>query len=93
MKSEKEKQLEIQLLTEKIQRISGKRVIFEEGFISPKEINISKTEKLLKELTVITYDLFDTVGDKPFVGYLFKALEEGQKVVEDLKEIQKSIGQ
>jgi len=32
MKSEKEKQLEIQLLTEKIQNISGKKVIFKEEF-------------------------------------------------------------
>jgi len=31
MKSEKEKQLEIQLLTEKIQRISGKKVVFTES--------------------------------------------------------------
>jgi len=30
MKTEKEKQLEIQLLTEKIQRISGKKVVFTE---------------------------------------------------------------
>jgi len=30
MKSEKEKQLEIQLLTEKIQKISGKKVVLKE---------------------------------------------------------------
>jgi len=31
MKTEKEKQLEIQLLTEKIQRISGKKVVLKEN--------------------------------------------------------------
>jgi len=37
MKSELEKQLEIQLLTEKLQRVSGKKIVLEEGRVSDKD--------------------------------------------------------
>ena len=37
MKTRKEKQLEIQLLTEKLQRISGKKVVLKEGLSQAKK--------------------------------------------------------
>ena len=58
-KSLKEKQLEIQLLTEKIQRISGKKVVFKEeskdeksNSLTPSNKQIGVAEKYLKKIGI-----------------------------------------
>jgi len=87
MKSEKEKQLEIQLLTEKIQRISGKKVVLKEGTwaIPASEEDFEKAEELLRELISLRKRFYSVLGD----DILFDGFGAAESRAKELIEIAK----
>jgi len=74
MKTEKEKQLEIALLTEKLQRISKKKIVLKEGL---KRINVDQLEKILAEQPKDTPVTLFTVT---LVGMNKNIIQDGKKV-------------
>jgi len=60
MKSEKEKQLEIQLLTEKLQRISGKKIILKEDMFPDPPTPKIYTQKEIRDRVE---EIIDTKSD------------------------------
>src|ERR1035437_105037 len=68
MKSLKEKQLEIQLLTEKIERISGKKVIFVESLKTAKQSFLDK--ELISSEDFETLSKLDKTPTKKYIHWI-----------------------
>jgi hypothetical protein len=83
MKTIKEKKLEIALLKEKIERISGKKVIFEGSWMTPKPHNLKKSKEIISQLETIKDKAYNIFGSDEFFNGLDIAISESKRMLKE----------
>ena len=90
MATNKEKQLAILLLRERLEKVTGKKVILKEGTWSiPKSTqDYVKARKALEELSQLKTSLYSILDDDIFMDGLDKSINRGYELLK-LPEIEK----
>ena len=87
MITKKEKQLTIELLTEKLERISGKKVIFEGTWATPDTPEkLEQAKMIIASLIKIKDKAYEIFGNDDFFDGMDRAISNGKGVIKNLPE-------